>query len=112
MPAKKFDYTDTLTELCQAIDRHSAAIKYAADKIGFAMDNLHPEAAAEITIDPKSFEKPGKEISFDDIKTALNAYAKKEGKEKALELVNKFAGSANPKDIPEDKYSEVIQNAA
>ena len=109
---KECDCTTTLTtELINAIDRHSAAIKYAADKIGFALDKIYPEAAAEITIDPLPFVKDEK-VTIEQVKEALNAYARKTSKDEALALVEKYAGSYNPAEIPEDKFIEVLKDAA
>lgn len=54
-------------------------------------------------------EEPSKELTLDDIRTLLNAYAKAAGKEKAVALVGKFAnGSRNPADIKPEDYRALV----
>ena len=60
-----------------------------------------PAAKAKEDTDP---------VSLDSLRTLLNAYVKKVGKDEALELVKEFSsdGSPKPHNVPEDKYKEMI----
>ena len=70
------------------------------------------EGAAKVGSDNSSTETQGTEEppeTLDNLRTMLNAFAQSAGKDKALELVGKYAnGSKNPADIPSADYSEVI----
>lgn len=97
------EYADKLIE---AINLQTKAIQYLADVIGYKADEKNN---GKVKLDMKIDKEPPVTYTLDQIKAALNAYARKAGKDKALEFVNKFAGSNNPADIPENKYSEVME---
>ena len=90
-------------KLINSIDLLTKAIQYHADVIGMEGDKA--KLTAEISLPDKSY-------TLDDIKSTLNKYAKREGKDAALALVKRFAGSHNPADIKEADYPKIIAEAA
>ena len=97
------------TRLCESIDLLTAALKYHADTLGYYVDSINPtddkghqKVKLSLTTDAKQ------EVTFDELRAAVNKFAADEGKEKTLELVKVYAPSGALKDVKESDYSELL----
>jgi DUF1680 family protein len=100
---------ETAGEFIRAIDKLTAALHYAADRIGFGADNVPPdERPAERNTEPPAEVKI---VTDDDLKAALNKYARAAGKQQALDLVARYADSLNPLDIKAEDRAKVLEVA-
>jgi len=103
-------------KLIETLELQTKAIYYLANVIGHKADDENPTDSAgkqEVKLDAvvttktETLEEDHKAVTFEHIKTAINMYAKKAGKEAALELVAKYAkGSKDIKAIDEADYNE------
>jgi hypothetical protein len=118
----------------------TAALKYLADVVGYGVDkklseagimakDAHPgmtvsapveEEKKESELDPNPAQaaekkaEPAKnaEPTVEDVRAAMNAYAKREGKNKALALIDRYSPTRKVDDIAPDRYGELLMEAA
>ena len=129
------DLADTERKMIAAIDRMTAAIKYLADVMGFAVDkklseagimakDAHPGLAVSHEIPPDEALKEARtktaqeapqspsEPDLETVRAALNAYAKREGKDAALALIDRYCKSRKVEDVPPERYGDLLLEAA
>ena len=105
---------ETAVNFIAAIEKMTAAIHYAADTIGFEADSVVKSPVEEETVETdtpapvEEEEAVAAEISDDDLRAELNAYAKVAGKKATLGLVAKYAESMTPVDINQEDRIKVI----
>lgn len=131
------ELVDQTANAAQAMNRMTDAIIYLADVIGSKGDAakmiISAPVPAELTdseLDPApaeeepkpttkketttkgGTEKPGKsEASLEDVRAAMNAYARKNGKAKALELIDRYSPTRRVEDINPAQYGELLMEA-
>lgn len=122
----------------EAIDRMTAALKYLADVVGFGVDRKLSEAgimakdahpgmtvsgpAEENSPSPTDAGQPPpgggraepakNEPTVEDVRAAMNAYARREGKSKALALIDRYSPTRRVEDIAPERYGELLMEAA
>jgi hypothetical protein len=112
-------WVDAIDRQTAAMDRLVAAVKYMADVIGFKADDANPkdaEGKAQVLLEinqplPQDDEPlaDAPTYTLEDIRKALNAFAKKAGKDPVMEILVKYAQSGKPADINPDQYSELMR---
>ena len=60
----------------------------------------------------KKAEPAKAEPTVEDVRAAMNAYAKREGKNKALALIDRYSPTRKVDDIAPDRYGELLMEAA
>jgi hypothetical protein len=106
---------DAIILLRDALMYHAGVIGYKADSFNVGPDGK-PHTELKLTTPPDNeiteFEvmtiEPEKAFTFDEIRSALNAMAKKHGKEKALELVKKYNTDGDIKAIAIEQYASLM----
>ena len=103
-------FVGKLSELTEAIALNTKAINYHANVVGFKADDENPtdsEGKQKVKLEAEVKGKQ-EDITFNHIKTAINMYAKSEGRDDALAMVAKFTtgGTQDIKDIPEEKWHD------
>ena len=106
-------------KLIDAIELLTKAIHYHADVIGYQADKENPPAAdgkgraikLELVQEAPPEDEPLVTITLDQVRSALNDYAKKHGKEKAMAFVAKYAETKKPADIDPARYGDLIREA-
>lgn len=131
------ELVDQTANAARAVNRMTDAIIYLADVIGgkgdaakmtvnapvpaeLAGSELDPAPApAKEEAKPAKEEteevsgKPGKsEPSLEDVRAAMNAYARANGKAKAMELIDRYSPTRKVEDIDPAKYAELLMEAA
>lgn len=92
--------------LSESIVTLATAINYLADSIGNKGDGItahiaDPEVPEKVEVNPA--------VSMDQIKTALNTFSKKHGKEKAIAVLDEFTdGTHRPQDVKPEEYDKLI----
>lgn len=92
--------------LSESIVTLATAILYLADSIGNKGDGITTKI-----VDPEVLEKKdiNPAVTLDQIKTALNTFAKKHGKEKAIAVLDEFTdGTHRPQDVKPEEYNKLI----
>jgi len=107
---------DAIDKLADRVEYNTKAVRYLADCYGFTGDQINPgevklEKDAEIPRDTP-IVKECKPYTFDQIRSKMNAYAKKHGKDEAMKLVEKYAASMDLKDVKESDYTDLAREAA
>jgi hypothetical protein len=111
--------TELSAKLIDSINLLTKAIHYHADVVGYRADNINPPATdgngravqLELKQEAPPEDAPLITISLDDVRAALNAYATKHGKEKAMEFISKYSPSKKPADIDPTQYGQLIKEA-
>ena len=98
----------TIKDVLEAL--HDAMQKALPDMEVYINIQVGPKREAAANVEPKTQDTENHPPeTLDNLRVMLNAFAQSAGKDKALELVSKYAnGSKNPADIPSADYSEVI----
>jgi hypothetical protein len=111
---------DAIQAHTEAIHLNTKAIKFHADVVGYKADNENPPAAdgkgravkLQLVQPAPAEDQPLVEITIDQVKSALNSFATKYGKEKAMAFIAKYAVSKKPADIPKERYADLINEAS
>lgn len=124
------ELVDQTANAARAVNRMTDAIIYLADVIGGKGDaakmTVNAPVPAELAgseLDPAPAPakeeteevsgKPGKsEPSLEDVRAAMNAYARANGKAKAMELIDRYSPTRKVEDIDPAKYAELLMEAA
>lgn len=118
------ELVDQTTNAAQALNRMTDAIIYLADVIGGKGDAARmtvnapiPAELAGSELDPAPAKevsgKPGgSEPSIEDVRAAMNAYARANGKAKAMELIDRYSPTRKVEDIDPAKYADLLMEAA
>jgi hypothetical protein len=99
-------------KLIESIELLATAIRYHADVIGFQADEDNPageDGKQQVTLEhaaqiPEMDEPLVKPLTFAQVKSRVNEFAKIAGKEKTLKLVKKYAGSHDLHELKESDY--------
>lgn len=121
------ELVDQTANAARAVNRMTDAIIYLADVIGGKGDaakmTVNAPVPAELAgseLDPAPTKeeiegvsgKPGKsEPSLEDVRNAMNAYARANGKAKAMELIDRYSPTRKVEDIDPAKYAELLMEA-
>ena len=115
---------EIMTNLCTGIDKVAnqleycnKAIRYHADCIGTAGDNVNPGTVkllteADIPDDDQLISPKTKSHTLDQVKEVMNDYAHKYGKDAAFALVKKYAGSTDITKLKKEDYAKIIKEAS
>ncbi len=90
---------ETLVKLIEAVDANTKAFTAAA---GTAAPKTESKAAA------KTETKKAPKLTQEDVRVALNTYAKIEGKDGALAILKEVGGVESLAELDPDKYQAII----
>lgn len=128
-----------LARLEQALERQTAALKYLADIIGFGLDALQqrgvipetdkprpkqqetdaektppaPTAPAATPAQPAAQPTPAaqSEPTIEDVRAAMNDYARRAGKNAALALIDRYSATRKVEDVDPAQYGNLLMEA-
>lgn len=113
----------------EALNRQADALKYLADVIGFNADKFFekgkntpapgmtiehtlPPAGTPIVPTAKQPPPTKPEPTLEDVRAAMNAFARRQGKDAALALVKRYSSTLRVEDIAPERYGELLMEAA
>jgi len=117
---------EAVVGLSEKVEYQTTALHYLADVIGFSADKFNTGGATikeqatlpdkdQPLVQPKAAVKkaaPKKDYTFEDIRSLLNGYARLNGKDAALKLVEKYSNCFDLQKVDKKDYAKLAQEAA
>ena len=120
-------WIEAVTKHTEALNRQAEAIKYLADVIGFNADKLLEKGkttpAPSMTVEhvlpnddtpivPTVEPPPKPEPTLEDVRAAMNAFARRQGKDAAFALIKGYSSSLKVEDIAPERYGELLMETS
>ena len=120
-------WIEAVSKHTEALNRQVEAIKYLADVIGFNADKFFEKGknmpAPGMTVEhvlppddtpivPTVVPPPKTEPTLEDVRAAMNAFARRQGKDAAFALIKKYSSSLKVEDIAPERYGELLMETS